>query len=67
MNHLDHLSAGARHVVDGLSIVALFAVLVQWLPAVASGLTIIWTLIRIYETRTIQRLLGLRKVSAPRE
>lgn len=32
--------------------------LMQWLPAVAAAFTIIWTAVRIYETRTVQRLLS---------
>jgi hypothetical protein len=31
--------------------------LMDWLPAAASVLTIIWMLIRIYETDTVQKLL----------
>jgi hypothetical protein len=31
--------------------------LMEWLPAAASVLTIIWMLIRIYETDTVQKLL----------
>jgi hypothetical protein len=36
--------------------------LLDILPAVAAVFTIIWTAIRIYETDTVQRLLG-REVS----
>lgn len=32
--------------------------LTTWLPPIAAGLTIIWTVIRIYETNTVQRWLG---------
>ena len=28
------------------------------LPAIAAALTIVWTVIRIYETQTVQRWLG---------
>jgi len=33
----------------------------QVLPAIAALFTIVWTLIRIYETKTIQKLLGKTK------
>jgi hypothetical protein len=41
----DHLNESTKHIVDVL-------------PAVAALFTIIWTGIRIYETDTVQRLLG---------
>lgn len=53
-----HLPDGAKYAIDGLSLAATLGALVDWLPAIASLLTIIWTLIRIYETRSIQSLLG---------
>jgi chromate transport protein ChrA len=43
---------------DILSIGVVLATLASWLPSAAALLTIVWTLIRIYETRTVQRLLG---------
>jgi len=33
----------------------------ETLPAIAALFTIIWTGIRIYETETVQRLIGKRK------
>ena len=38
-----------KHVVDGVSAVLAFGSLMQWLPVVASALTIIWYVIRIGE------------------
>jgi hypothetical protein len=43
---------------DILSIGVVLATLASWLPAIAAIFTIIWTAIRIYETQTVQRLLG---------
>jgi chromate transport protein ChrA len=43
---------------DILSIGVVLATLASWLPSIAALFTIIWTVIRIYETRTVQRLLG---------
>lgn len=57
----EHIPEGVRVAVDVLSIATLLGALVNLLPAVASILTIIWTVIRIYETETVQRLLGKGK------
>jgi len=54
----DHVPDGLKHLLDGLSIMTLLGSLVAMLPAVASILTIVWTGIRIYETRTVQGWLG---------
>ena len=43
--------------VDAVAISTGVASLIGWLPAIAAGLTVIWTGIRIYETRTVQRIL----------
>lgn len=54
MNLDDQLKYGG----DALSAAVVVGTLAQWLPAVAALMTIIWTTIRIFETRTVQRLLG---------
>jgi hypothetical protein len=46
-----------KHVADALSIVTVLGTLMQWLPSVAALFTIVWTTIRIYETKTVQRWL----------
>ncbi len=48
----------SKHLFDGLSIGTVLATIAGWLPAVAALLSIIWTLIRLYETKTIQRWLN---------
>jgi len=48
----------AKHAVDAGSLFALVGSLAGWLPSIAAVFTIIWTGIRIYETRTVQRMLG---------
>ena len=52
-----------KHVVDALSLVTVVGTLVQLLPAVAALFTIVWTAIRIYETDTVQKLLGKEKLN----
>ena len=51
----------AKQVVDGLSMATVVGALVDILPAVAARFTIVWTCIRIYETKTVQRWLGKDK------
>ena len=53
-----HPSETVKHVVDGLSIATVLGTLAEFLPAAAALFTVVWTGIRIYETRTIQKLLG---------
>lgn len=53
---LDHHDT-IKHVADAVSIVTVLGTLMQWLPSVAALFTIIWTAIRIYETKTVQRWL----------
>ena len=50
----EHLTEGTKHVLDGLSLVTVLGALMDMLPAIAALFTIIWTGIRIYETKTIQ-------------
>lgn len=47
-----------KHAIDALSIVTVVGTLVDMLPSIAAVFTIIWTAIRIYETDTVQNLLG---------
>lgn len=54
-----NLPEDQKIIVDAISIGVGVSSLLAWLPHIAAALTIIWTLIRIFETRTVQRLLGL--------
>lgn len=51
----------AKHVTDALSVATVVGTLMEVLPAMAALFTIVWTGIRIYETDTVQRLLGRKK------
>ena len=53
-----HMDEASKHILDGLSIATVLGTLVQVLPSIAAGLSIIWSVIRIYETKTVQSLLG---------
>jgi len=47
----------AKYVIDALSFVTVLGTIVKMLPAVAAVFTIVWTAIRIYETKTVQNFL----------
>lgn len=52
------ISEGTKHLIDAASIATVLGTLVEMLPSVAALFTIVWTCIRIYETKTVQELLG---------
>lgn len=52
------LSNGAKHLIDGISVVTVLGTLMQVLPALAALLTVIWTGIRIYETETVKSMIA---------
>jgi hypothetical protein len=54
----DHMSHTAKTVGDAVSIMTVIGTISQVLPAIAALVTIIWTGIRILETRTVRKLLG---------
>ena len=61
-NHIsDHLSNSTKYVVDAVSMFTVLGTLVDFLPAVAAGFTIIWTGIRIWETDTVRNFVKKRK------
>ncbi len=55
---MEHMSEGAKAVGDAVSVVTVIGTLANVLPALAAIFTIVWTSIRIYETDTVQKLLG---------
>jgi hypothetical protein len=57
---LDH-NETAKHVVDAISVATVIGTLAQVLPATAASFTIIWTAIRIYETKTVQSILKWKR------
>ena len=50
----DHASEGSKYVIDALSFATVLGTLADMLPSIAAGFSIIWTIIRIYETKTVQ-------------
>lgn len=50
MSHL----AEHKNLIDAAAVGTLLASLADWLPAIATIFTIVWTLIRIWETKTFR-------------
>ena len=44
-------------VGDAVAVASVLGSLTEYLPPIAALLTIIWTVLRIYESRTVQHLL----------
>ena len=47
-----------KYAIDEASFFTVVGTIVSVLPAIAALFTIIWTAIRIYETKTVQKWLG---------
>jgi len=47
-----------KYAIDAASFFTVVGTMISMLPAIAALFTIIWTAIRIYETKTVQRWLG---------
>lgn len=58
---LDQGTDMARPFGDAVSLGVVVATVAEWLPALAALLTIVWTAIRIWETKTVQRLVRRRR------
>jgi hypothetical protein len=50
-----------KYVIDGVSFLTVVGTLAEMLPAVAAIFTIVWTAIRIWETKTVQGWLNNKK------
>jgi|TARA_R110000796_G_scaffold241987_1_gene363877 hypothetical protein len=51
----------AKEVLDVAAVSTVLLSLAAWLPPTASLLTIVWIGIRIYESKTVQRLVHKEK------
>jgi hypothetical protein len=56
-----NMDEASKHILDFASIATVLGTLADMLPAIAAVFTIVWTAIRIYETKTIQGWLGIKK------
>ena len=53
-----NMDEASKHIMDVFSIATVLGTLADMLPSIAALFTIIWTGIRIYETKTVQKLIG---------
>lgn len=60
-----HVEDVSKMLFDGLSLVVVVGTLASILPPIAALLTIVWTVIRIFETETVRGWLGRK--SQPRQ
>jgi hypothetical protein len=56
-----NMDEASKHILDFASVVTVLGTLADLLPAIAAIFTIVWTAIRIYETKTVQGWLGNKK------
>ena len=54
-----------KNALDAISVVTVIGTLTDVLPPLAALATLVWTAIRIYETETVQGLLGKHKNDRP--
>ena len=47
-----------KQMIDAASVVTVVGTLGEVLPPLAALFTLVWTSIRIYETKTVQKMLG---------
>jgi hypothetical protein len=60
MDHHEPAVSAIKTIGDAASIVTVVGTFAQILPPLAALFTIVWTSIRIYETETVQTMLGRR-------
>ena len=53
-----NMDEASKHIIDFASVLTVLGTLADMLPAIAAIFTIVWTTIRIYETKTVQGWLG---------
>lgn len=61
LQQIQHIPEQVKIAGDAVSITTVLGAIAGILPAVAALLTIVWTGIRIYETRTVQDWLAKRR------
>lgn len=60
----EHLPTATKIGLDMTSLGLIVGTLADHLPAMAAALSVVWSCIRIYETKTVGRLLG--RIETPR-
>lgn len=65
MSFYNEITLTDKAILDIVSIGTVVATITNILPAFAAVFTIVWTGIRIYETTTVQTLLGKKDGKSP--
>lgn len=55
--HVDAIKNGA----DSIAIAGVAAAIMNWVPPITAVFSLIYILVRLYETETMQKLLGKKK------
>ena len=50
-----------KPIIDAVAVTTTASALVGWLPPIVAILTLVWTVIRIYETETVQKFVQKRR------
>jgi len=58
---VQHTAETTKQAIDAVSVFTVVGTLSDLLPPMAALVTIIWTGIRIYETKTIQNIIHKKK------
>jgi hypothetical protein len=52
------MSDQLKHWIDAISVTTVLATLTAWLPPLAALASLLWSLVRLWETKTVQKLFG---------
>jgi hypothetical protein len=58
---MPNISEHTKHLIDWASVMTVIATLATWLPSIAALFSIIWTVIRIWETDTAKSFVAWLK------
>jgi len=64
IKHINDINDHTKHIIDWASIATVLGTMMNFLPAIAALFSIVWTAIRIYETKTVQGWLKREKNNA---
>jgi hypothetical protein len=59
---MDHDGAVNQWIGNGFSIATIATTFIGWTPAIAAVVALVWYLIQIYESATVQHWLGTRRL-----
>jgi len=60
---MDQVDEHLKQTLDIVSITTVFGTLMGILPSIAALLSIVWSVVRLYETDTVQKLIAKAKGS----